>query len=135
WWDELADAIERTTEPRLRLDLGGHSVDVALEGRAGQSRALRALVPLMRVRPVERDARIAAVRLRLGVPDRAACGLASWDAAAALARAGMEVGAHTLGHPHLTTLEADEQAHEVTASVGLIERRLGVRPVGLAYPG
>jgi peptidoglycan/xylan/chitin deacetylase (PgdA/CDA1 family) len=38
-------------------------------------------------------------------------------------------------HPHLATLEAGAQRAEIGDSVALIERRLGVRPTGLAYPG
>jgi peptidoglycan/xylan/chitin deacetylase (PgdA/CDA1 family) len=135
WWDELTDALERTTEPRLALRIGDRELELPLQGRGDRARALRALVPLMRVRPADRDARIAAVRLRLGVPERAACDLASWDAASALTRAGNEVGAHTMSHPHLTTLDADEQAREIAASAELIQRRMGVRPSGFAYPG
>jgi peptidoglycan/xylan/chitin deacetylase (PgdA/CDA1 family) len=135
WWDELADALERTTEPRLTLRIADQALELPLHGRDDRARALRALVPLMRVRPSDRDARIAAVRLRLGVPEQAACELASWDAANALTRAGNEVGAHSMSHPHLTTLDADEQALEIAASAELIQRRMGVRPSGFAYPG
>ena len=46
----------------------------------------------------------------------------------------MEVGAHTLTHPFLTTLSPDEQAAEIRGSMELIHQRLGVMPTGLAYP-
>ncbi len=135
WWDDLAHALEQTRETRLRTDLTGEPLDLPLTHRADRLRALHRLASGLRVPPAERDHRLAALRMRLGVSRPAACELATWDAAAALVRSGMEVGAHTLTHPHLTTLTPDAQAREIGGSVELIERRLGVRPTGLAYPG
>jgi peptidoglycan/xylan/chitin deacetylase (PgdA/CDA1 family) len=135
WWDELAHALECAREPHVPAELWAGDRDLPLATAAARREALARLVPRMRVAPVERDRRLAALRLRLGVPGAAACELADWDVAQALVRSAMEVGAHTLSHPHLTTLDADAQAREIAGSLDLIERRLGVRPVGLAYPG
>ena len=135
WWDELAHALERAREPHVPAALWNGDRDLPLATAAGRRAALAQLVPRMRVAPAERDRRLAALRLRLGVPGAAECELASWDVAQALVRAGMELGAHTLSHPHLTTVDADEQAREIAGSVELVERRLGPRPTGLAYPG
>lgn len=135
WWDELAHALEHTREPRFSGDLGAGPVDLPLRNRGERRAALLALVGQMRVPPVERDRRLAQLRLRLGVSQPAECELAGWDAAQALVRAGMEVGAHTLTHPHLTTLPPEAQKREIGGSIELIERRLGVRIRGFAYPG
>ena len=135
WWDELAHALEHTRESRFSGDLGAGPVDVPLRTRGERRAAIQALVGQMRVAPQERDHRLAQLRMRLGVSQPAECELAGWDAAQALVRAGMEVGAHTLTHPHLTTLAAEAQAHEIGGSIELIERRLGVRTRGFAYPG
>ncbi|HUK64780.1 MAG TPA: polysaccharide deacetylase family protein [Dongiaceae bacterium] len=135
WWDELAHALEHTRESRLSGDLGAGPVDLPLRTQVERRAALQTLTGQMRVPPPERDRRLAQLRLRLGVSQPAECELAGWDAAQALVRAGMEVGAHTLTHPHLTTLPAESQAHEIGGSVELIERRLGGRVRGFAYPG
>src|SRR5262249_11272234 len=135
WWDELAHALAETREPCLGGDLGEGPLDLPLRTLVERRAALAALAGQMRVPPAERERRIAQLRLRLGVPQPAECELASWDAAQALVRAGMEVGAHTLTHPHLTTLPPEAQAREIGGSVELIERRLGVRARGFAYPG
>ena len=135
WWDELSHALEQTRETRLQADLGGGAIDLPLGSLAERRAALLTLVAVMRVAPPERDRRLAQLRMRLGVPQPPACALASWDTARALLRPGMEVGAHTLVHPHLTTIEPEPQAREIAGSVDLIERRLGVRPTGFAYPG
>ncbi len=135
WWDELAHALETTREERLHIDLGGATWSLPLQRRADRAAAVRRLTAAFRVPPVERDHRLAELRMRLGVSRPATCELASWDTATALVRAGMEIGAHTLTHPHLTTLGIDAQAQEIRGSADLIERRVGVRPGGFAYPG
>jgi peptidoglycan/xylan/chitin deacetylase (PgdA/CDA1 family) len=103
--------------------------------KAGQRRALRALLPAFRASPVAQRALLDDLASRLGVPDPAPCELATWEECAALRVAGMEVGAHTLTHPFLSTLPAAEQVAEIDGSFELIARRLGQRPRGLAYPG
>ena len=135
WWDELAFALERTHESRSR----SRSVADASTNRC--TRAPSGCCALHAVRgraaspPVERDQRLAAVRLRLGVSETAPCELANWDTATALVRSGMEVGAHTLTHPFLSVLPVEDQSREIEGSMELIEERLGVTPTGLAYPG
>jgi peptidoglycan/xylan/chitin deacetylase (PgdA/CDA1 family) len=135
WWDELAFALERTHESRLEVEIGGRRIDQPLHTRAERLLALHAVAAALRVPPVERDQRLAAVRLRLGVSETAPCELANWDTATALVRSGMEVGAHTLTHPFLSVLPAEDQSREIEGSIELIEERLGVTPTGLAYPG
>jgi len=135
WWDLLADALERTHVPRMSLGLGGAALDLPLATRAERGRALRALLPALGLPPRERDRALDEIRARLEVASPPACELADWDTAAALMKAGMEVGAHTLEHPLLTRVSADEQRREIAGSIDLIERRLGVRAAGLAYPG
>ena len=119
----------------MQADLGGGALDLPLGTAAERRAALQVLVGVMRVPPAERDRRLAQLRMRLGVPQPPECELANWDVAQALVRMNMEVGAHTLTHPHLTTLEPGAQAREIAGSADLIERRLGVRPTGFAYPG
>jgi peptidoglycan/xylan/chitin deacetylase (PgdA/CDA1 family) len=135
WWDELAHALEQTRETRLTTELGGVAIDLPLRHRGEREDALHRLVEMMRVPPAERDHRLAALRMRLGVSRPATSELATWDTTTALVRTGMEIGAHTMTHPHLTTLTPDAQAREIGDSIELIERRLGIRPAGLAYPG
>ena len=135
WWDELGNVLEQTREEQLRTDLGSGTLDLPLRTIAERRAALGTLTGVMRVPPAERDHRLAQLRMRLGVPQPAECELAEWDAARALVGAGMEIGAHTMTHPHLTTIAPDLQAREIGDSVDLIEQRLAVRPTGFAYPG
>ncbi len=58
----------------------------------------------------------------------------SWTDLRLLADAGWEIGSHTCTHPHLTALEPDELAHELTASRSACEHALGRECRAIAYP-
>lgn len=60
--------------------------------------------------------------------------LLDWDALARLREAGVTLAAHTRSHPRLTTIDVTEVKAELSGPVEEMERRLGVRPDGLAYP-
>lgn len=61
-------------------------------------------------------------------------GYMTWEQLAAMRDAGMEIGAHSISHPDLTTLDAAELARQVGGSKAIIEERLGVRVVSFCYP-
>lgn len=78
----------------------------------------------------------------LGVPELAADADAypseletmAWSELRELVERGVEIGAHTVSHPHLTTLDDEELDHELAASKQRIEDELR-RPCPLfAYP-
>jgi peptidoglycan/xylan/chitin deacetylase (PgdA/CDA1 family) len=58
----------------------------------------------------------------------------SWAQAKELQDAGWEIGSHTLSHPRLSKLSADDVRKELVESRDEIERRLGKRPVTFANP-
>lgn len=65
--------------------------------------------------------------------------LLGWDALGAMAWGGIEIGAHSRSHPHLTRLAADDDLRdelrdEVLGAGDEIATRLGVRPRSFAYP-
>lgn len=134
WWDVLAHALECGRAPNARVTFGGTAVEIERASAAGRRAALAALLPLLRVPPAEQRARLDALRAALDVAGDAPCELAEWPLAARLAEAGMELGAHTLTHPFLTTLEPAAQQAEIAGSAALIRERLGAEVVGLAYP-
>jgi peptidoglycan/xylan/chitin deacetylase (PgdA/CDA1 family) len=131
WWDELVHLLTATRRGQLEHGDRVHG----LVDDAGRGRALRALLPAFRVPPLEQRTLLDGLAGRLGVAPPAPCELATWEECGALRIAGMELGAHTLTHPFLTTLPAADQAAEIAGSFALIARRLGERPCGLAYPG
>ncbi|HEX8082717.1 MAG TPA: polysaccharide deacetylase family protein [Solirubrobacteraceae bacterium] len=56
-----------------------------------------------------------------------------WDQLRELQGAGWEIGGHTRSHPHLTTLDDDTLAAELTVSKAVVERELG-HCASIAYP-
>lgn len=60
--------------------------------------------------------------------------LLTWDEVRALQRSGVAVGGHTLTHPRLSALSADDQRREIEECYREIEREVGNAPSGFAYP-
>ena len=133
WWDVLAHAL---TSTRLtRLDGLLWAGPTGLDGETARRLALVRWLAAFRLPPRERVARLDALRSALGVTGTTPCELATWDEAAAVPRAGMEVGAHTMTHPHLSLLDPAGQHDEIAGSITLIRARLGIACHGFAYPG
>ena len=57
-----------------------------------------------------------------------------WDALAELADRGVEIGSHTVSHPHLTQLADSELDRELRESRERLEHQLGRRCRFVAYP-
>ena len=70
-------------------------------------------------------------RTQRGVP---VMPLLDWEALGRLAESGVSLGAHTRTHPNLMAIGPDELEDEIAGSAAEMERRLGQRPAGLAYP-
>lgn len=60
--------------------------------------------------------------------------LLDWEQAAALARAGFEIGSHCVTHPDLTRLDPAGLERELRDARSHLERRLSVPIESLAYP-
>jgi peptidoglycan/xylan/chitin deacetylase (PgdA/CDA1 family) len=58
----------------------------------------------------------------------------SWSQVAEAAAAGIEIGAHSRGHPQLDQLPAGRLHEELYASKARLEDRLGIQIPGVAYP-
>jgi peptidoglycan/xylan/chitin deacetylase (PgdA/CDA1 family) len=94
---------------------------------------------LNRLRPEERNARIAAMAKGAGVsipkkpPEKfAAC---SWNELREMADSGlMEIGSHTVTHPILSSITDAESWEEITRSRARIEERIGREVRAFCYP-
>lgn len=135
WWDELVHRLEAGGREVVRLEREDGALTLELGSRAGRGAALRALLPVFRATPERQATLLEEIGRATGARGPAPCRLATWAQAARLAESGMEVGAHTMSHPWLSLLDPERQSAEIVDSAALIERRLGVRPAGLAYPG
>lgn len=60
--------------------------------------------------------------------------LMGWDDVRSLAADGIEFGGHSITHPDLTSLDAEQLEREVSGSCDDIEERLGRRPSAFAAP-
>jgi len=60
--------------------------------------------------------------------------LLDWKSLGTLAQEGVEIGSHTARHPRLKGLDGSVLEDEIEGSAARIERELGSRPEGLAYP-
>jgi peptidoglycan/xylan/chitin deacetylase (PgdA/CDA1 family) len=61
-------------------------------------------------------------------------GYMSWEQLAALRDAGMEIGAHTVNHYDLTTLDWNTAAYEIGQVKTDLEQRLGISVASFCYP-
>lgn len=60
--------------------------------------------------------------------------LLDWESLGRLSQEGVTIGSHTVRHPRLTGLDAPSLEKELGGSASRIEREIGSRPEGLAYP-
>jgi peptidoglycan/xylan/chitin deacetylase (PgdA/CDA1 family) len=60
--------------------------------------------------------------------------LLDWDAIGRLREAGITFGAHTRTHPHLPALSSDQIEDEMSVASDEMQRHIGDRPNGFAYP-
>jgi peptidoglycan/xylan/chitin deacetylase (PgdA/CDA1 family) len=61
-------------------------------------------------------------------------GYMTWEQVAALRDAGMEIGAHTVSHLDLTSLDWDTANSEIAQSKAELDRHLGINVTSFCYP-
>lgn len=135
WWYALDEAIARET--RLRLPLP-EETDLPAADAPAKERAFAAAARVMLgAPPAVRAALMAALAARYGAdpPALAARHMMGWDMVRRLAASPfVEIGAHTLTHPPLATLDAEAAAAEMAGSRDRLERETGRAVRHFAYP-
>ncbi len=136
WWVELERAVARLD--RVRLEAGGHPIDLPARSPVEKTRAFEAVYRALRAGPEdELLARIGDLCRAAGLaPGTAAAELClDWDALRALGRdPAVSFGAHTRSHPMLAKHPREAALAEIAGSRTRIEAELG-RPVRhLSYP-
>jgi peptidoglycan/xylan/chitin deacetylase (PgdA/CDA1 family) len=139
WNDTLIEAVRRSTLPSLDLrglvdgrgaDLGVH----ALGGEADRRTALGRLIERVKYLPPEpRVACVDAIAARAEVTPPGDLMMSSAQVRA-LRVAGMQIGAHTVSHPILATLDAQRAADEIGRSRDTLQTLLGEKVGLFAYP-
>jgi peptidoglycan/xylan/chitin deacetylase (PgdA/CDA1 family) len=133
WWDLVANLLKRTTKERLVID--GQSYDLA----RGFATSLQSLLNRFKLEHQERTNTLlekvaAACEVPIATPEEQDAELMSWGDVRALHAAGHAIGAHSLTHRVLATLDAATQAHEIRESGRQLETILGSRVRSFAYP-
>jgi peptidoglycan/xylan/chitin deacetylase (PgdA/CDA1 family) len=139
WNDTLIEAVRLSRLATLDLrgladvrgeDLGQH----ALGDDAGRRAALGRLIERIKYLPPE--PRLACVdeiasRAEVAPPDDL---MMSSEQVRALRRTGMQIGAHTVNHPILAKLDAQQAADEIGRSRDVLQQLLGEKVGLFAYP-
>lgn len=141
WWLDIEEAVARVHTLRLAIPgtgVPGEEFVAPATTDAEKRAALRALY--WRLRELDEpslQAAVAALCRQAGVDQRGRIErlCLDWDGLRALAAEPLAtIGAHTLSHPRLATLDAAAALAEMTGSRARIREELGVDPVHFAYP-
>lgn len=139
WNDTLVEAVRRSSLPMLDLrgmrdakgdDLGQHGLGDTAVRRELLGRLIgrvKYLAPVPRLACVD----AIAARAEINPPDDL---MMTSEQVRALRRAGMQIGAHTVSHPILATLDVNAAADEIARSRAALEAVLDERVSLFAYP-
>lgn len=137
WWRTLETAISANRSVTIEID--GHEMTFVCGTTAEKYSAVRSIGQALASLGDEAKLRAAMENLaaRLRIDTAAACSAScmSWRELAQLATDPLvTIGAHTMSHPKLRTLDTETAHDEIKGSIDRIERALGTRPEHLAYP-
>lgn len=138
-WTNLVRMAVRFLPRDLRPIVGGKVLDLASLEKSG-SRLIHRL--MHHVTSEQRDQQIhdllgyaGAERIREAIRDDGRFQTATWPQLRAVLGAGCEILGHGWHHrPHNALLSEIDREWEITKSRQLIEQRLGIAPLGFAYP-
>ncbi|MFQ3537103.1 MAG: polysaccharide deacetylase family protein [Aggregatilineales bacterium] len=134
WWDECAQYLAQTEHEQADLPLIGIcDLSTAQARRTATDRLLRAL---KRIPEAEKHAAIRAVRERLDVPPPSADLplFVNWDQVREMVAADIACMPHTVNHPILTRVSAEEAYRELAESKAHIEAQTDQPASAFAYP-
>lgn len=140
WNDTLIEAVRRSGLATLDLrglkdasgeDLGQHALGAAVPDRRGLLHGLIQRVKYLAPAPRLACVNAIAERAEVRPPDDL---MMTGAQVRALRQAGMQIGAHTVNHPILATLDRHEAADEIARSRDTLQTLLGERVGLFAYP-
>jgi peptidoglycan/xylan/chitin deacetylase (PgdA/CDA1 family) len=132
WWDELYEMVAATRADVLRAP---GLPAMGLRDARARWRAVRRLNRVVKgLRAAERGAMMDALREQLGDAQAPEAGVLSWDELRGLAAEGLAIGAHTVTHPALPSLGAEELRAELEGAHADLTRELGRFLPFFAYP-
>jgi peptidoglycan/xylan/chitin deacetylase (PgdA/CDA1 family) len=132
WNDTIIETLRHARIPLDLRDLDGGML-VSDDSGARAQAVTRVIGAWKRLAPPERQRRVDALVARAQVKPSDDLMMRS-EQVGELARAGMEVGAHTVSHPILRSIPDDEAAAEMRESQARLESLTGERVSAFAYP-
>ena len=136
WTDLVEYALTSTRQSSLTVPFLPQPLD--LGGPQQRMQAIRTLKASLKRMPGDQClAEIDRIVERLQVESGAPFGnyrFMDWDQVRELARAGIEIGAHTINHPILSRIPIDEAGAEVLGSRDQVVREVGQCSPVFAYP-
>ena len=138
WWDEIAWMVRSSTRDQIELPENWLQRPLKLDGsdrRAAIGQLLKVYYRLDGSRTGQFLNRVAEQTGSGRAPAEAAAGLwMTWEMIREMNAVGMEFGAHTVTHPVLANLSADEQGQELCESRLQLEKQFGKPVTALSYP-
>ncbi len=135
YWDYIAYCFYHTQKTSAELPLLGF---VSWTNVSGRNTIASRWINVIKQLPNHDKKRIVselAAILAVEVPDDAFSNLhATWDQIREMNQNGIEMGAHTAGHPILTRISLSEVENELLRSKQKIEAEIGKPIVSFAYP-
>ncbi len=129
WTDLTRRAVARARSMELPESLSAELEELAPGWKLGAD----PVETLKHRAPDVRNETVARLLESTGRPDDVARAM-SWQQITEMAAAGIEIGAHTVNHPILPTLSAEQQLEEIDASRSRITEMTGIVPTVFAYP-
>jgi peptidoglycan/xylan/chitin deacetylase (PgdA/CDA1 family) len=136
WNDTIIESFRTTPSTKLDLRdlLGAESAVYRLENTMARRAALDDVIGRVKYLPVPQRLALVgriAERARARLPDDL---MLTSTQLVALRRAGMQIGAHTMTHPILATLDRQAASAEIAGSKRFLENLLGEPITLFAYP-
>ena len=130
--DTIIESVRRAPASLDLRDIGLGSY--RLTDDSTRARAAEEIIGALKHRdPSERSRATDTIASRVGLPEHSDL-MMTRDQVRELHRAGIEIGAHTITHPILTALGAEEARREISASKSELEAIIGAPVTTFAYP-
>jgi peptidoglycan/xylan/chitin deacetylase (PgdA/CDA1 family) len=132
WWDQLYDALRRTTRDHVETPLGVHSLHTDLERQS----AFEQIAKYMKRSPFNTAFAMLEDLCRNLVPNPFAGEKITmdWDELRELAKAGVSIAPHTHTHPSMGNIDPEQVRSEISESQHLMLKEISSTSPLFAYP-
>ena len=136
WNDTVIESVRLTPLSRLQLGgpLGARFSNVLVSTIKEKSAAIQAIIDQLKYKPVVERAALTEQIAQLSQVRPSTDLMMTSAEVRALRHAGMQIGAHTVSHPILATLDRSTAHAEIAESKNTLESLLGERVGLFAYP-